>query len=162
VIRRPLGWSAVVLALAFVVVLAVPAHDRGLALFAFLLLAGALVLAVLVLVLAADPPAAENLLAGAPADGDSAPAELTALAGSIRTALRERAIDERLYSAIRAVAIVRLARGHGVVLARDPDAARAAVGDGMLWRLLESERTWARLPVGGSELRQIVDQLERL
>ncbi|HEY1778645.1 MAG TPA: hypothetical protein VGG41_20990 [Solirubrobacteraceae bacterium] len=161
-IRRALGWSAAVLALAFVVVLAVPAHDRGLALFAFLLLAGALVLAMLVLVVAADPPAAEDLLAGAPADADSTPAELTALAGSIRAALRERAIDERLHSAIRAVATVRLARNHGVVLTRDLDAARETIGEGTLWRLLESERTWARLPVGGRELTEIVDQLERL
>jgi CHASE2 domain-containing sensor protein len=162
VIRRHVGWSAAILALAFVLVLAVPDHDRGLALFAFLLLAGALVLSVLVLALAGEQLAAEDRLAGVPASSDSAPAELSALASSIRTALRERTIDERVYAAIRAVASVRLARNHGIELARDPGATRELLGGGLLWQLLESERTWTRLRVGGSELTQIVDQLERL
>jgi hypothetical protein len=162
VIRRHVGWSAAILALAFVVVLGVPDHDRGLALFAFLLLAGALVLSVLVLALAGDPLAAEDRLAGVPASADSAPAELTALASDIRTTLRERLIDERVYAAIRSVASVRLARNHGIELARDPGAAREVLGGGMLWQLLESERSWARLRVGARELTEIVDQLEGL
>jgi len=161
-IRRHLGWSAGILALAFALVLAVPDHDRGLALFAFLLLAGALVLSVLVLALAGDRLAAEDRLAGVAASADASPAELSALASSMRTALRERALDERVYAAISAVASVRLARNHGIELARDPHAARAVLGDGMLWQLLESERTWVRLRVGGSELTQIVEELERL
>ena len=160
--RRHIGSAAALLALAFVLVLAVPDHDRGLALFAFLLLAGALVLSALVLALAANPLAHEEPLAGTTATRDSPPAELSALASGIRAVIRERVLDERVYDTIRAVAAVRLARHHGIELRRDPAGAREVVGSGPLWQLLESEATWARLRVGGSEITQIVDQLERL
>jgi hypothetical protein len=162
VIRRQLGWSAAILALAFLLVLAVPDHDRALALFAFLLLAGALILSALVLALAADPLAQEDRLAGASASAESPPAELLALASTVRTALREHTLDERLYTTIRAVASVALASNHGIELGRDQAAAREVVGGGPLWQLLEAERTWPRLSVDGRELTQIVDQLERL
>jgi hypothetical protein len=159
---RRIGWPVAILALAFVLVLATPGHDRGLALFAFLLLAGALILGALVLALAGDPLALEDPLAGAPARADSPPAELSALTGSIRRAQRESALDERLYEAIRAVASVRLARDHGIELARNPRAAREVLGDGLLLQLLETDRGWSRVRVGGAELARMVDQLERL
>jgi hypothetical protein len=162
VIRRQISWSAAILALAFLLVLAVPDHDRGLAVFAFLLLAGALMLGALVLALARDPLAAEDRLAGAAAPAHRPPAELVTLTSGIRTALREQVLDERVYGTIRAIATVQLAGNHGIELGRDPAGAHAVIGDGPLWQLLESERTWVRLSVGGRELAQIVDQLERL
>jgi hypothetical protein len=162
VIRRHISWSAAILALGFLLVLAVPDHDRGLALFAFLLLAGALILSALVLALAGDPLAQEDRLAGAAPGAESPPAELVALASGIRTALREHSLDERVYATIRAIASVALASNHGIELGRDPAGAREVIGGGPLWELLESERTWARLSVSGPELTQIVDQLERL
>ena len=161
-IRRHLGFSAAILALSFVLVLGAPDHDRGLAVFAFLLLAGALMLSALLLALARDPPAEEHLLTGAPANAERPPAELVALAGAVRTVLREHALDERLYATIRAVASVRLAGNHGIELGGDPDAARDVIGGGVLWQLLESERAWARLSVGGEQLTHIVEELERL
>ena len=160
--RRHVGYSAAILALAFVLVLAVPSHDRALALFALLMLAGALVLSGLVLALALDPLAQEQPLVGAAAGADRPPAELSALVSGIRAASSGRALDERVYTAIRAVVSVRLARNHGIELGRDPAGARELIGAGVLWQLLESERGWTRLSVGGRELRQIVDQLERL
>jgi hypothetical protein len=162
VTRRHIASCAAILALAFVVVLTVPAHDRGLALFAFLLLAGAFVASGLVLALAAGPLAAEQPLAGAPAMADSTPAELSALASGIRAASSGRPLDERVYATIRAVASVRLARNHGIELARDPAGAREIIGAGVLWQLLESERSWTRVSVSGGELTQIVERLERL
>jgi hypothetical protein len=162
VTRRQIATSAAILALAFVVVLTVPAEDRALALFAFLLLAGAFVLSGLVLALAMGPLAQEEPLAGAPASADSPPAELSALASAIRAANSGRALDERVYLAIRAVAGVRLARNHGIELASDPAGARELIGDGVLWQLLESERSRTRVGVGAGELTQIIDRLERL
>ena len=80
----------------------------------------------------------------------------------MRTALREQRCDEGVHATIRAVASVRLARNHGVELGRDAAGARELLGGGLLWQLLESERSWARLRVGGDELTQIVEELERL
>jgi hypothetical protein len=162
VTRRQIATSAAILALAFLVVLTVPAHDRGLALFAFLLLAGAFVLSGLVLALAGGPLAHEEPLAGAPPIPDSAPAELSALAAGIRAAGGGRALDERVYLAIRAVASVRLARNHGIELASDPAGARELIGDGVLWQLLESGPSRTRLSVGAGQLRDMIDRLERL
>jgi hypothetical protein len=145
--------SAAVLAVAFLLVLAVPDHDRALGLYA---------LSGLVIALAQVPLADERRLTGLTATRHSPPSELAALTTGTRAALRERTLDEHVYETIRTVVSVRLARNHGIELERDPAGARRVLGDGLLWQFLETPRAWGRLRVGGGELEQIVDQLERL
>jgi hypothetical protein len=160
-VTRALRWPAGALAAAFLVVLAVPGDERALALYAFLLLAGALVLTGLVALLAAAPSGEdEPLRAPAPAP-DRRPGDLDAFERDVRDALaRDGAVSERLVAQIRAIALARLraGRGHGA----DPEAAALRAGDPLAAVLLPARRGRDRLRLGAAELALLVDQLERL
>ena len=157
--RRALGWAAAALALAFLLVLAVPGRDRALALFAFMLFAGALALAALVAVLAGAPRAGDGaLVADAPAH-ELRPADLESIEHDVRGVLAGGIADEHLRSLVRSIALARLARNHGIDLRRDAAAAERLLGDDAAWGLL-SARRGQRLDRG--VLAGVVDALERL
>jgi hypothetical protein len=163
VTRSALGRGAAVLAVAFAVVLAVPAEHRAAALFAFLLLTGALTLAVLVALVAARAPARDLPLAALSPVPPRSPADLETFERDVRELLRSGAIDDRLRVQIRSIAAMRLARAHGVDLDVDPAAAAAIIGDGPLWRLLTPTLAGrARVRLSAAELGAAVDALERL
>ncbi len=72
----------------------------------------------------------------------------------------------RLRPAVREVLTARLSRRHGVELDREPNRARALVGDGPLWELARPDREppedrhargWP-----SRELERLLDQLERV
>jgi hypothetical protein len=149
-VRRALGWAAAILVTAFLIVLAVPREERGLALYAFLLLAGALALAGLLMLLAAEPAGEDALLVGAAPAPERRPAELGEFERDVREVLRSGAVEDRLRGQLRAIAAVR--REHGQPLA-----------DGPLARLVAApEPGRARLRMRPDELAQAIDELERL
>jgi hypothetical protein len=160
--RSALGWAAALLVLAFVIVLGVPREQRALALYAFLLLAGALVLAGLVALLAAMPAAADERLRAAPAAGEQPPGDLEALERDVRDALREGSVSDRLWFQLRAVASMALACRHGVDLARDPETAERLLGDGPALALLGAPRSRTPVRLRARELAAAIDELERL
>jgi hypothetical protein len=163
-VTRPALWrGGAVLAVAFAVVLAVPPPQRATALFAFLLLAGALALALLVALVAARAPSRDVPLAALVAAPSSPPADLETFERDVRELVRSGAIDDRLRAQIQAIAAMRLARAHGIDLHADPAAAAAIVGDGPLWRLLTPTLAGrARVRLSAAELGVAVDALEGL
>jgi hypothetical protein len=162
VTRRLLGWTFGGLLAAFLIVLAVPERNRALALYAFLLLVGALALGGLIVVLSATPPADDRRLVGATAAPDARPDELDTLDSGVRATLAGRTIDDTLHGRIRAIVAARLDRGHGVSLDRDPAGARAVLGEGLLWALVDPERSRRRTRLDAGELVAVVEALEAL
>lgn len=160
--RRTLAWAFAALVAAFLIVLSVPERNRALALYAFLLFVGALALAGLILVLSATPAADADRLAGAPPALERRPDELETLEAGVRSTLAGRAIDEVVHARVRAIVAARLDRGHGVSLDRDPERARAVLGDGLLWQLVDPERSTRRTRLDARELAAAVDALEAL
>jgi hypothetical protein len=160
--RRAAGWTLAGLGVAFLLVLSVPDHDRVLALYAFLLLVGALTLAALVSVLSATPLADERRLTGERPAPDTRPDELEALEVAVRGALDGRTLDDLLTMGVRSIIAARLARDHGVALERNPDGARAVLGGGLLWQLIDPERATRRTRLDARELVAVVEALEAL
>ena len=160
--RAAVGWTLAGLALAFVIVLSVPDHDRVLALYAFLLLVGAVALGALVVLLSATPPTDERRLVGERRAPDTRPDELVALEVAVRDTLAGRAIDEALTMRVRSIITARLARDHGVSLDRDPDGARAVLDGGLLWQLIDPQRSTRRTRLDARELVAVVEALEAL
>jgi len=145
--RRTLGWAATIVVVAFVIVLAVSARDRGLALFALLLLVGALALAGLVLALLATPTASSAPLALAPPEPDVPPADLDQIEYDVREALATGIVDSRLRAVVRAVAAARL-------------ESHAQFGDGPLARLLAGGPHDV-VRMAPAELVAVIGELER-
>jgi len=159
--RSAVGWAAAALFVAFLVVLGVPREHRALALYAFLLLAGALVLAAFVALLAAAPVGDEGRLEGAPPVPERLPPELDALERDVRETLASGAVEDRLHMQFRVIADARLARRHGV----DPvgEEAQQLIGDGALGQLLAPRRLGrVRLGLRTGELAAAIAELERL
>jgi hypothetical protein len=162
VTRSAAGWTLAGLLAAFLLVLSVPDQDRVLALYAFLLLVGALVFATLVILLATTPPADERRLASEGPAPATRPDELEALEVAVRGVLDARTLDEALAMRVRSIIAARLAREHGVSLDRDPDGARAVLGGGLLWQLIDPQRTTRRTQLSARELVAVVEALEAL
>jgi len=160
--RRAVAWTFAGLVGAFLIVLAVPERNRALALYAFLLLVGALALAGLIAVLGAVPHADAGRLGAAPAPPGARPDDLDTLESAVRSTLSRRTIDEILQLRMRAIIVARLERGHGVSLDRDPAGARAVLGEGLLWALVDPERGARRTRLDAAELAAVVDALEAL
>jgi hypothetical protein len=153
--RSTLGWTAAALVTAFLIVLAVPREQRGLALYAFLLFVGALALAGLVALIAVAPAGEDRLLEAVPPEPERRPGELEALEHDVREALSTGAVEDRLRSQFRSIAAVRLARAHTVPPSPSGDSALAR-----LLAPLEPGRMRIRLRPG--ELARAVEELERL
>jgi hypothetical protein len=161
VTRRALGSAAGVLTAAFLIVLAVPARDRALALLAFAILAGTLAVAGAVAsLLAAAPSAGEEPLRGHAAPADQRPGDLAAIEVDVRDALASGRVDERLRTLAISIAAARLARRHRIELAADPDGARRVLGEGAAWKLLTSSRSAPTMRP--AELAALVDELEAI
>lgn len=157
--RRALGWTAALLAVAFLIVLAVPGTQRALALYAFLLLVGAIVLAGLVALVAAAPVAGEALLEGPAAAPERRPAELDTIEQEVRELIATGAIEDRLRVQVRAIALSRLAR-HGIA---DPAAAESLLGESPLGRIVAPRQPGRTRPrISPAELGAAVEELERL
>ena len=116
------------------IVLSVPDHDRVIALYAFLLLVGAVALGGLVVLLAGMPAVPEGPLVVAAAPGEHRPEDLEALERELREAFDSGAVDARLRA--RTIASARLARVHGIDMAGQPDAAAALLRGTVVGRLL--------------------------
>jgi hypothetical protein len=161
--RRRLRWVWAALALAFVIVLSVPDHDRVVALYVFVLLVGAVALGGLVVLLAGVPVVADGHLVLAPPPGEHRPEELVALERELREALESGAVDARLRARTRSIASARLARVHGVDMARQPQAAAALLSNTVVGRLLADAPGSSRvLRLAPEQLRLVVDELEAL
>lgn len=157
-IRARAPWAAAGLLGAFLVVLAVPDRDRALALYAFLLLSGGLVLTALVALLAARAPGGEDRLTALPVEPDRRPAELDAIERDVREALERGVVEERLRVLARSVAIARLARHGGVESAPERLPAQGALAELLAPRRAGELR--GRLRAG--QLEEAVAELERL
>ena len=125
-------------AAGLVIALLLAGWSHGVVLLAYVLLVGAITLLVLVGRLrAALPPAipVDRLLAAAPQ-----PVEPVGQLETIRRGLTEAGMSQaelhyRLAPMIREIAAARLSRRHGVDLDRQPERARALIGDGRVWEL---------------------------
>lgn len=160
---RTLGWPLGVLALAFVLVLSVPGRDRPLALFAFLLLAGAIVALGLVAALARLPGSDDRRLGAAAAGGELRPAELEAIESEVRAALAGGGANDGLRGRLRSIAAARLSRDHAIDLDRGEEAARRVIADDVTWQLVTADaRRGTRVRLGAEQLVAVVDRLERL
>jgi hypothetical protein len=133
----------------------VPREHRALALYAFLLLVGALALVGLVALIAVASAGEDALLEGVPPGPERRPGELDAIEHDVREALSSGAVEDRLRAQFRAIAAVRLARAR--------QAASPAGGEGPLARLLAPhEPGRMRLRLRAGELARAVDELEQL
>jgi hypothetical protein len=158
--RRQLLGAAAILSVAFLIVLAVPPGERGLALLAFALLAGALAVLGAVTALASVPAATDEFLGVSQTGPDQRPGDLEAIESDVREALERGRVDDRLGATLRSVASALLARNHRIDLATDPQAAHRVLGDGLTWLLLTRARSSER--VRPAELAAVVEELERL
>jgi hypothetical protein len=164
VTRPRLGWPAAGLAVAFAIVLGVPPAQRALAVYAFVLLIGALVLAALVAALAAAPAGADARLEGPLPAPDQHPVELDAFEQDVRDALREGAIGDRLRVQLRQIAAMRLERRHAVDIDADAQAAERLLAGSPALALAVAPRPRGRerARLRPADLARAVDELEAL
>lgn len=151
---------------AFVVALTLGAHGRSLALAAYLVLLCALVLAGSARALSSALPAAG--LGGARRRARVEPPTVEQLAwlerqlgGAQSTAAEVHAYFRPL---VRQIASASLARRHGIVLERQPERARAIVGE-HVWELVRDDRPEPERYARGlelAELRRLIDDLEAI
>jgi hypothetical protein len=157
------GMAGVVLALLLA------GWSHGLVLLAYVLFVSAVALLVLAGRLrAALPPATpfEELLAAAPRRVQPV-GQLESIRQGLAAASWSRGeLHYRLAPMIREIAAARLSRRHGVDLDRQPERARALIGDGRVWELAgprrgppENRRAsgWSR-----RELEELLDELEEI
>ena len=153
--------------IALVVALALAGSDRGLALYAYMLLLGAIALAALAARLRRLPATAplDELLPAAGGHGDDRrqlDVLIRRLVGSESSAFE---LHRELRPLVQQIASARLARGRGVDLERSPERARALVG-ARTWELVRPEREppsegfLAGWPI--AELEALIEELEAL
>jgi hypothetical protein len=165
------GWriAALVVAATVGVVLALllAGSAHGLALLAYVLFLGGLAPTVLVAHLGALLPVAppfEQLLARAPKP--ERPVEQLETMQRIVSAAgwNQAELHYRLRPVVREVLAARLSRRHGIEPDREPERARALVGDGRVWELARPDREppedryqrgWSR-----RDLEELLDELE--
>ena len=113
----------------------------------------------------ADPPTVLSRLRRPPAPRPDRPRPIEALEHAVEFS-RARAFDVHIWlrpHLIR-VAAHRLAAHHGVVMERDPEAARRLLGDD-LWEIVRADRELPERTARGldaARLRALVEGLERL
>lgn len=159
---------AVAATIGLLIALGVAQRDRGLAVFAYVLLLGALGLLTLVRQTQTSHSVAPDVLLPRPRREPTESLEQLVslerrLSGATATALY---LDHRLRPLVREVAAARLARHHGIDLDRQPERARALLGEGHAWELVRPEREspedrFAR-GWGTRELRSLIEDLERI
>jgi hypothetical protein len=165
-VRRAAAGAAAA-TVALVVAVALAGSDRGLAVYAYVLLLGAIALAVLsarLRRLPATAPLEELLPPGGEPGDDRRQLDVVVrrLVGGESSAFE---LHHQLRPLVQQIASARLARGHGVDLERMPERARALVG-ARTWELVRpereppSERFLAGWPV--AELEALVDELEAI
>lgn len=167
------GWRATATVLAatagLVLALLFAGSSHGLALLAYLFFLGALALAVLIGRLQAELPVAapfERLLTTAPRS--AGPVEqLETIRRTLSAAGWNQAeLHYRLRPLVRGIVVARLSRRHGVDLDREPERARALVGEGRVWELVRPGREPPddRYARGWSRRAQeeLLDELERI
>ncbi len=139
----------------------------GVALLAYVLFVGAIALLVLARRLrAALPPATpfERLLAAAPRRMEPVGQLETIRQGLAAAGWSRGELHYRLAPMIREIAAARLSRHHGIDLDRQPERARALIGDGRVWELAgpRSGPPEDRYASGWSrrELEELLDELE--
>jgi hypothetical protein len=167
--RRHLVAALFASTVGVVLALVLAGSSHGLALLAYVLFVGALGLAVLAGRLRAALPEAprfEGLLARETRPGEPI--------GQLETIVRtlsgaewiQAELHYRLRPLVREIAAARLSRRHGVDLDRQPERARALIGEGRVWELVRPEREppeerhargWSR-----AELEELIDELERV
>ncbi|HEX4746347.1 MAG TPA: hypothetical protein VFU99_05630 [Gaiellaceae bacterium] len=151
---------------ALALVLAVASHQRGLALFAYLLLLGGAALTALVWLTArANPVADEVFWEPSPVQALRIP-QFDEIAREVETVLELGSdADGKLRTRLQIVAGARLADRHGIELDGYPEQSRAAIDDELAWLLVRNRERleWVELPaLGAAELDRIIASLERL
>lgn len=167
--RWRLGVAVVTGTVGVVIALLLAGSSHGLALPAYVLFLGALALAALSGRLRSalrKAPRFEELLARERRPGKPI--------GQLETIVRtlsgaewiQAELHYRLRPLVREIAAARLSRRYGVDLDRQPERARALIGEGRVWELVRPEREppeerhargWSR-----AELEGLVDELERV
>ena len=164
-----LGGALIAGTVGVAVGLVLAGSSHGLALLAYVLFLGALALAALASRLRAALPEAppfEGQLDREPRAGEPI-GQLETIARTLSGAEWIQAeLHYRLRPLVREIAAARLSRRYGVDLDRQPERARALIGEGRAWELVRPEREppeerqargWSR-----SELEKLVDELERV
>jgi len=165
------GWKIVGLVLAatagLAVALLLAGGAHGLALLAYVLFVGAAALVVLAGRLrTALPPAPrfERLLAAAP-QRDEQVGQLETIRRRLSAAgWSEGELHYQMTPMVREIAAARLSRRHGVDLDRQPEEARALLGDGRVWELVRPDwqrpDNWRSGGWSRHELAELLDELE--
>jgi hypothetical protein len=163
------GVAAVAGTVGVVLALVLAGSSHGLALLAYVLFLGALALAALAGRLRAALPEAPRFEALLVRE-----TRMDEPIGQLETILRtlsgaewiQTELHYRLRPLVREITAARLSRQYGVDLDRQPEQARALIGEGRVWELVRPEREppeerhahgWSR-----AELEELVDQLERV
>lgn len=161
--RRQVVLSLTGVILGLAIALAVPADERALALFAYLLLLGGTASTVLVRRAWRANPAVPEVFWQPRSAQPQRVRQLEEITRELQTVL-ELASDPRgeLAARLRIVAGARLLDRRGIELDRQPEQARAAIDDELAWRLVR-EGEHAELPALGTvELSRILASLERI
>ena len=166
-LRLGLATGAAAIAIAVGVVLA--RFTADVVLLVYVLVLGALLLALLARGLRSLlPPAVpfERLLAR-PATQPEGVAQLQTVERHLRLSVSSnRDLHSLLRPMVRDIVSVRLSRRHGIDLDREPERAEALIGGGKVWELVRPDREapedrlsrgWPR-----SDMEQLVDELEKL
>jgi hypothetical protein len=146
----------------------VSGDERTLAVYAYLLFIASLLLLRLVRRTQAVPPSdAAPLRPRAKARDDEPPIQLGELVRALSMSqLTMLDVHHRLRPLVRTIAAARLSQRHGAELDRDPERARAILGDGVVWELVRPDRDEPqdRLARGfrAADLARVVDELERI
>jgi hypothetical protein len=167
------GWRAVAWAVfgtvGVVVALVLAGSSHGLALLAYVLFLGALALLNLTARLRATLPAEPDFeqLLGRSDRGAEPIEQLETLSRTLSAAgWNQSELHYRLRPPVREIVAARLSRRHGVDLDRQPERARALLGDGRAWELVrpDRERPQDRSARGWSrrELSELLDELEAI
>lgn len=160
--------TAIVATVALIVAVPFAGADRGIALYAYVLAIGALVLGVLVHEVRRALPTMIPLerRLRPPPQREQRIAQLETL--TRRLSVGESStfdLHYRLRPLLREIAVARLARRHGVDFTRSPERARSLLGE-QLWEILRPERQppeerFARGP-SKRQLAALIKRLERL
>jgi hypothetical protein len=166
-------WRAGVLVLvatiALVLALTLAGAGNGLALLVYVLFLAAVLFALLVARLRTALPAAPSFeaLLARPKEHQSPVEQFDTIRRRVAMgSYSEAELYSRLRPLVRDIVAARLSRRYSVDLEREPERARALVGEGRVWELARPDRTRPsdQLARGWSEreLEQLVEELESL
>ena len=165
------GWKAAVVAVAgaggLAAAVAYGGGWQGLGVLVYTLVAGSVtVMALTRRLRVALPPAArfERLAAAVPPQPEPVRQLETIRRGLSAASWTDAELRLRLGPMVREIAAARLSRGHGIDLDRQPELARAVLGEGRVWELAGPGPPPGREPRGWSarELTELLDELEAI